>query len=329
MNRLFIFALLGAVCGFGGAAAQNTAGKIDDVGRVAITPVILENSNIPKNAANTMTGKMRSAITKTGLGSSAADCRFVMTLNAELLSKEITPTAPPMFAVVASPRFYIGDMRDGTLFASFPLPDVKGVGQNEDKAFIQALRNVNLNTPAFAAFIEEGKQKIIAYYNTNIDFIIREAEAKADREDYDGAIAQLMGVPTVCAEPYAKAMDKVKVIWQRKIDKTSAAELAKAEQAWASSQNADGADAAGAFLANVHPASSSAAAAGVLVKKITARMKEISDREWALEDRAMALAEQKQRDETALEMAAINAAKEVAVAAASQPVYYTSVVYWW
>ena len=327
--KRFISFMTFALLVFNTIVAQNNAGTIDDIGRVAIVPMIASNSKIPKNSSNMMLNKMRTAIVRTGLGASSGNARFVITVNSDELTRDITPTAPPMMAVTIAPTFYIGDLQEGTLFASISLPAVKGVGSSAEKAYMAALRNINLNSPDFTSFVNNGRTRIVEYYNTNIHFLLKEAEAKAAKDDFDGAISLLMSVPSVCADAHKQAMDKVSGIWQRKIDKSSAESLAKAKQAWNASLDLEGASAAGALLEGVHPNSSSAKEATSLMQSISKRVKEISDREWALEERAIAFQEQQARDAVELEKASINAAKEVAVALASQPVYYTNVVYWW
>lgn len=322
MKRNLLFSLLALVLFCTTATAQNNLGKTDDIGRVTLTPFIAENSNVPTTVANLMTSKMRAAITRSGLGSSAYDRRFVLTLNTDIVSREVTPTAPPMIATTLSPTFYIGDLSDGTLFATLTLPPVKGVGQTEDKAYMQALKNLNLNTADFARFIDEGKAKIIAYYNSHIDLLLKEAEAMCGQGDYDGSMALLMSVPTVCADAYAQAMKKVETVYQRKIDRASAEALSQAQGAWSASPDAAGAAEAGEWLAKVDPASSSAGAAAKLHAEMKSRVKELADREWAEEV-------QQQRNREALYQSAIEAAKEVAVAQASRPIYYTSKIYWW
>ena len=305
----------------GAVSAQNNAGKTDDVGRVALTPFIAENSNIPTASSNLMRSKMRAAVPRRGLGPSAGG-RFILPLTADVVSRKITPTAPPMVATVLSPTFYIGDLSDGTLFASLTLPAVKGVGQNEEKSYMQALKNINLNNPDFAKFVGDGKEKIIAYYNTHIDFIIKEADALSGKGEHERALALLMGVPTVCADAHARAMKHVGTVYQRKIDQESAEALARATGAWAASPDATGATEAGEWLAGVHPLSSSAPGAAKLQSEMKSRVKELADREWTEQVK-------QNREEAALAQTAMQAAKEIAAAEANRPVYYTTVLSWW
>ena len=67
---------------------------------------------------------------------------------------------------------------EGIKFASFSAT-VKGVGENETKAYMSALKNLKTNDPNYQDFIEKAKNKIVEYYNSKCDFIIKEAKALA------------------------------------------------------------------------------------------------------------------------------------------------------
>jgi hypothetical protein len=70
--------------------------------------------------------------------------------------------------------FYIADAVMKTVFSTTNLT-AKGVGSNENKAYINGISNITFNAPQFQDFIEKGKQNIVEYYNSKCDFIIKEA----------------------------------------------------------------------------------------------------------------------------------------------------------
>ena len=204
MKKIFAILLMAAGCTV--ALAQNEEGKMDDLGRIALAPVILEESSIPPAAGNVVLNKLTQMVTQNGLASDTYDPRFIITANMVELSHDVTATAPPMQALVLSPTLYIGDASTGTLFATLNLGQVKGAGTNETKAYMQAVRMIKTNSPEVQRFIEKGKTRIIEWYNTQIDFIISEANALAGQDKNDEAIGLLFTVPTVCKDAYDKAM---------------------------------------------------------------------------------------------------------------------------
>ena len=306
------------------AAAQNNEGSMDDRGRIALTPVVLESSSIPAAASNVVLNKLTQIVTKNGLGADSFDPRFIITANVLEISHESTATAPVMQALVLSPTLYIGDAATGTLYASCTLKDIKGAGTNETKAYMQAIKMIRTDDPALQRFIETGKTRIIEWYNSQIDFLISEANALAGQGKYDEAIALLFTVPNVCKDAYNKAMNASADIFQQKIDVEGAALLNAATHAWNANQSWAGAQEAAGYLSQIHPLSSAVAGGMVLSKQIAARVKELDNREWNF---AM-----KQFDASvSLESQRISAMAEVGKAMAKRPVNYYNMnsFGWW
>jgi len=211
-------------------AQSSDAKKMSDEQRVALTAVVLDKT-IPDAAAKQLVNKMQQIVVKGGCAGTK-NSRFIITCNADVLTEDITPTAPPMHAYTLNVNFMIGDGVEGRLFSSMSI-ETKGVGETTAKAYIAALKNVQSSNPAFKAFVEKGKERIVEYYTTQCDFIIKEAKAKADRKEFDEAISQLVVVPTVCTECYNKCMDVSVELYKRKIENDCQVNIqqAKAEMA--------------------------------------------------------------------------------------------------
>lgn len=323
MKRLIT--LLLAVCVALPSFAQtprSTSTSAGDEARIVLTPYIAGNSQVPKYAAQTLSNKLNQVVTRHGLAGATYDQRFVITANLIEITRDITATAPAKIAITLTPTIYIGDIATGTLFASCSLPNVKGVGTDENRAYLAAIKAINVNNPDVVACLEEGKAKIVEYYNSQIDFIIKDAEALSAQCKYDEAIAKLMAVPTVCANAYDRAMQCAASIAQKKIDLESAEYLNKATQIWNSTLNVEGAEEAAIYLAKVHPLSSSAAKSNALTAQIAKRVQELDQREWDF-------AVMQEKNAHAEQMSLIDAAKAIGVAEASRPITYNTVVYWW
>ena len=181
--------------------AQNNQGKMDDMGRIALTPVILENSYIPAAASNVVLNKLTQIVTQNGLAGDSFDPRFIITANMVELSHDVSATTPPMQAYTLSPTLYIGDAATGTLYATCALNPIKGAGTNATKAYMQAVKMLKANSPEVQRFIETGKTRIIEWYNTQIDFLISEANALAGQDKYDASpsAARTSGTPRFCS----------------------------------------------------------------------------------------------------------------------------------
>ncbi len=283
MNKKFnikitaiLFALVLSYTGI----AQNDAGKSDDAGRICIAAYVPQQiDKMPDAARSMLSNKLSQIVTQNGLGGSAMNERFIITANITILTKDLTATAPPMTALGLEMTFYIGDGIEGTKFASKSV-QVKGVGTNETKAYIEAIKMVKPNDPSFASFLEEGKQKIMKYYNSKCDFIIKEAQTLASQNNFEEAIFKLTSVPDVCKECYDKCMTAVAPMYQKKIDRDCKMKLNEATTIWNSSQDANAASSAGEILASVEPSSACFGEIKALSAKIQKRVIEIDKREW-------------------------------------------------
>jgi hypothetical protein len=67
-----------------------------------------------------------------------------------------------MTALSMSITFFIGDGVEGTKFSSYTI-ETKGVGNSDTKAYLSAFKNIRVNDPGYAQFLETGKKKIIEY----------------------------------------------------------------------------------------------------------------------------------------------------------------------
>ena len=228
MKKLFIIGLLCAM--FAPAFAQDEPGRLTDKERVALTPIVLDD-NIPSGAYKQLENKMTQIAAKSGCAA-ITNSRFIITCSADVLTKDITPTAPPQHAYTVALNFYVGDGVEGRLFSSYTV-ECKGVGPTPDKAYINALKNVRVNDPGFKAMVDKGKKEIIAYYNTYCDIVIADAQNMVKKHEFSGAIDLLSSVPMVCEECYRRAQDENLKAYQAWRDEVCLMALNKAQAAWA------------------------------------------------------------------------------------------------
>lgn len=307
-----------------GIYSQNDKGKTDDLGRVILSTYLPEQiEGMPDAAMNSLENKLSQIASVNGMGGNSYNSRFIITANVSVLSKDITPTAPPMLAYTLEVTFYIGDGIDGIKFSSYSV-NLKGVGENETKAYISALKNLKTNDSQYQSFIDKGKSRIIEYYNSRCDFILKEAQSLVSRNEFDAAIYTLTSVPEVCADCYGKCMDAVGPIYQKQIDRDCQLKLAEANAIWYANQDINAANYAGEVLSDIEPQSACYKSALALTQKIAIRVKELDKREWNFKLK-------QQQDNVNIRKATIDAAKAIGVAYGNgQP---KSIVYnvrgWW
>jgi len=267
MKKISILFLLLIALPFIGLS-QNSQGKTDDMGRVAIAAYIPDQAEgIPTSAQQLLLSKMQQIAVQNGMGGSGSNPRFFMVPMVNVLTKEITPTAPPMHALTLEVVFYIVDASSQTIFSQTSIT-VKAVGANEDKAYIAGLKNLNVKAGQFKGFVETGKAKIIEYYNSQCDVIMKGASALAGQKKYEEALFNLLSVPDVCRECFDKCMDLSVEIYKQYANYKCTEYMAGAKAAWA----AMNADKAAEFLGKITPDMECYPQAVELTEQITQKM---------------------------------------------------------
>jgi len=326
MNKLSIFlsiVLLSSNISL--SNGQNDLKKTDDVGRIALNSVMFPqdeplNSSVEKAIIN----KLNRITSKNGIGGNAVDARFIITATTTVLTKDITPTAPPMHVYNIETTIYIGDGLEGKLFASTSI-ESKGVGKTEAKAYMMAIKSIKPTSDVFEKLVSDGSNKIIEYYNATCDLILSEAKALEAKQSYDDAIAKCMSIPNVCKDCYEESMKLVGSIFQTKIDFECKKIMNQAQGKWAASQDKDGADATIELLSTIDPQSNcfkdATSFLDLIYTEIKDKIDEIEQKEWDLKMKT-------QQDATDLESQRLDAVKEVAKAyAKNRPAVNYYVIY--
>jgi hypothetical protein len=222
--------------------SQINLDTLDDGNRISIQSYIPPQvEGLTPIIESQLKNMLNQIIVKNGFGNNSADNRFILTPHIDILSKEITSTAPSMHVFTLQVTLYIADGIDGTLFSSYT-KTVKGVGQNETKAYISALGNMKNLDAEYTEFIEKGKNKILDYYNSRCQFILSEANSKAEKREFDEAMASLVAIPSVCKDCYAKALDLSVDIFKKKLDFSCDQSMTQAKAAIAQNKWEEAAD---------------------------------------------------------------------------------------
>lgn len=306
MKKLIFICLASCLC-FLTASAQNTLSKSDDLARISLTPVVPEQMDgMPENALSVLDNKLQQIATSNGLGGINYNTRFIITCKVVLITKDIIPGPPAMHAYNMDVTLYIADYFSKNVFATTTI-SAKGVGTNENKAYINGISNINASSSQFKSFIEKGKQKIIEYYNSRCDFIIKEALTMASTDQYRQAIYNLMSIPDVCKDCYDKAMNEVPDVYKRFINYVCNKNLAAAKAVWTANPNSTGANAVAGYLADIYPDAACYGEAQKLIGEIGKKILADEKRNWNFMLKVW-------DNNVSLESQRINAMREIGVA---------------
>lgn len=301
---------------------SNAQVKLDDFGRIVLNTYLPDKIAIQTEAKNLLITKLNQVTSNNGMGGSQANPRFIITANVNVGTKDIIAGPPQMIAQNLDVTLFIGDAFTNTIFSNTTL-SMKGVGINENKAFIDALKTFNPKNKEVIAFLEDGKTKIINYYSTNCDFIIKDAQTLADQFKFNEAIYQLMMVPNVCKECYFKAKDAATIIFNKKIESDCTEKLKEAKLIWAAEPTENGALKASAIMISIIPSDNCKTEINKLASEIKNKLQLEQKKKYDFD-----MLEMQKRYDT--EQKIIDAQKQIALEQAKnkpQTVTY-NIIYW-
>lgn len=296
--------------------SQNNLGSAVDMDRIAIDVLVPPQvEDIPDQAQALLENKLMEVAVKNGLGGSGPSPRFVLTAKMVALTKDVTPTVPPMEAYTFQIYLYIVDCVDQIIVSTTSMSS-KGAGTNKNKAYLSGLRPINMNNAELERFMKTGKQKIIEYYNSRCDFVIAKAKALQSQNQFQAAIAALSGIPEVCKDCYMKSMQEIGPIYKDYIDHDCQIFINMASSIWASNPTSAGAADAGAVLCLIDPDSKCYAETKGLIAKMEQKVQKDEIRDWKFMERVWG-------DNVALEKLRIKAYRDIGVAFGNnqQPTY--------
>lgn len=255
----------------------------------------------PHNAKIQIENKLTQLLTANGLASVDPNSQFVITVFAVPQNKEVLATAPVQYIETMEMTFYVADVMNNTVFSSTS-QTVRGIGNSDTKAYMDAVHKINIKSPEMARFVEQGKEKIIAYYDHEAARILTAVRTQIKMKQFDQAIFMAMSIPAQC-QAYDEAQQLMIEAYQAYIDQECMENLAQAKAAWSSQQNAEGAADAGRFLSAIYPDSKCYGDAEALYAEIKGKVLD----DWKFEMK-------KYDDQTSLESQRIQSATEIGVA---------------
>lgn len=310
------------------------AQTIDDFGRIALRADVSNAKNITDEARNMLETLLQQIATDNGIAASGVNPRFVITAKIDILTKDLVPGPPKMFSYNLKVTVFVGDIVENRIFSNASV-SLTGVGASETKAYINALKKVKTGNPQFKTMLEEGKNEIVAYYRTNCEKIINEANALATQQKYGEAIYRLALVPDVCSDCYKRCLDLQGKLFTQKIESEGKAIYNQATALWAQSPDRENAGKVMSLISCINPQVSFIDDVQAFVQQLTASVEAQALREWeqAVQEYKNRLAEARQRAdrEYQLEQMRIKTCREVAMEyVKNQPkeIIYNNLIIW-
>ncbi len=269
--------------------------------------------SFPQGAKAMIENKLTQLLTRNGIAGLDYMGQFVLTITTTPLDKDVIPGPPAKIAEKMEMNLYIVDTYAKTIFSATSF-SVRGLGETENKCYLNAISHMPLQNPQVTKFIDEGKQKIIDYYDHEGEAMLKKANYLAKKKEYEEALWIVSLIPQQ-SKHYDAALQAGLDIYQQYINNECNIYLAAARQAWAAEQNSKGAAAAGEYLANILPDAGCYDEAMELYNEIKGKVLD----DWKFEMK-------KYQDGVDLEKMRIDASRQVGVAYGThQPAQTTSI----
>ncbi len=200
--------------------------------QIFITPMVSSTvEGFTDNEKNIFENRLSSILSQNNMLSKIGDSRFVLIGKFDTESKDVLGTVPTKIAYRLNVTLAVGDGFDGTRYAVESL-SLKGVGNTEEKAVLNAIKNISGNNEKIANLMKTGRQRIIDYYNINFKNIIAKARQLANNDKFDEAMYTLVGFPEEC-EGYQQSLDLINDIYMMQLDRQAKEVLKEAQALWA------------------------------------------------------------------------------------------------
>ena len=260
-----------------------------------------DQESFPQGAKAMIENKLTQLLTRNGIAGLDYMGQFILTVTTTPIDKDVIPGPHMKIREKMEMNLYIVDAYAKTIFSSTSMT-VNGLGETENKCYLNAISHMPLQSPAIAKFVDEGKTKIIEYYDHEGEALIKKAHFLAAQKNYEEAMYWVSLIPQQ-SKHYDAALAAGQEIYQAYIDNQCYINLGKARQAWAAEQNALGAAAAGEYLANIMPDAKCYGDAMALYKEIKGKVLD----DWKFEMKQY-------QDGIDLQKLQIDAARQIGVA---------------
>ena len=258
MSRFRIIAFWACLLWAAAAVAQER--------NIAVTPMLIDNVDIPERLCPVMQQKLLQISTGNGYGSNSQE--FVLTANAVTIDKAAVPTVPPQVTVGVDVVLYVVNAAEQLIVDEYTV-SLSGIGRNETAAYTAALKQLKPRSPEIRRFMSTVREKIVEYYAERVPVLIAKADSYAGRGEYDKAIDVLSVIPEAVPE-YPDIAARMSDYYVQSIDREAdrAIQAAKSEMAMGRIESSL------AILNTIDPLSSRFGEASTMIESLLQPMKE-------------------------------------------------------
>ena len=174
------------------------------VGQVKLNIMLPEG--LPENSKNVLHNKMVAMTSVNGVGSVDASPILCIIPTFAEMNHDITATVPAKHKIKYDFNVWVANLETGEVFASAQ-QELLGIGDSEELALDNAMSAISPNDNKWQEMLKTAQDRIIEFYNTNGDRLIKEAQGYIGVNDYSKAMLILNNIPMACGEVYDRALE--------------------------------------------------------------------------------------------------------------------------
>lgn len=283
----------------------------NDIGKIALSVVMPENvDGLTASQLSKLETKISQIVTTAGLGASGYDNNFIVYPKFAIYETNVVEGDMQNLTVISTEiSLFIKQVENNIMYSSIS-KSLKGSGKNKEIALTNAISKISTNDPVFGKFIEEGKTKIIKYYEAKCEDIVKKSDGLVKMQKYDEALGLLMTVPEEVSSCYHLIQDKTINAYKAYQTQKCSEQIQKAKTTFANN------DMPGTLtlLAEIDPSASCFQEAQAIANKAGDKVTALEKRQWDLQKQEWDFQMKQYSDGVELEKQRVNAVKEIAVA---------------
>jgi hypothetical protein len=276
-----------------------------------------KKSKLSEDALSILSNKINQLTSNLGIGGeNPANPRFLLYSKFVINKKNILTGTVPRITINADIYLFVGDAFENTIFSSQIVP-IKGYGNTEEAAIIEAIKMFNPNDDKYKNFIESGVLKINNYFQKQCPLIISKSKSLAAEQKYDEAIYSLYNIPESVSSCYSEAHELINKIYLSKINNESAINLKRAKLIWSGAQSKSSIEEILTLLGKINPASTSFGELDSFLAVINKKIESSILRDYQERQEIRKQEIEREKLQVELEKSQMQATKEIAIAYAS------------
>ena len=167
----------------------------------------VQGEDITQDIADRLVMKMLQMACQNGISGMGTNPSFVFGTEIAQTGRAATGTAPQKMTVQYQLTYKVMNAVTGDVYAT-ATQDVMGVGSSFVEANQNFVKEIK-NTPEIQKMLQTASERIIDWYNKNVQTVKNEIETAAGKGDYDLALALASSVPQQATAAYQYASSKM------------------------------------------------------------------------------------------------------------------------